>query len=108
MTDKSLDRQGVVLRWCGAIVFWFTALSYAFLWVPGLIIAFVCISILWLWGLAVSDEYDRKDQEAWEKEYHAMSDEEKVDYHLRRARQYGANVDANIAQAIIERNRGYV
>lgn len=68
-------------------------------------LSFGILFVLFLWGMLVSSEEHYKAEREWEEEYEAMPVDEKIDYHLRRARRYHSNVDANIAQALIKRNR---
>ena len=56
-------------------------------------------------ALYVIGEGSSYEAAEWEKRYAAMTDAQKIEYHLDVARRYHSNVDANIAQALIERNR---
>jgi hypothetical protein len=65
------------------------------------------ISAIILFGwllIAWSIEEDERRRE-WDEHYAQMTDRAKIDYHLDRARRYGSNADANIAQALIARKR---
>lgn len=68
-----------------------------------LAIALFCVLFLWVM-IRIGAEDSRADA-AWEERYAHMSDDAKIDHHLDRARRYGTNHDANIAQALIERKR---
>lgn len=81
------------------------SIAYSLDSVPGMAISGTVLFLVFLWGSVIRGEQDVEARKAFEEKYAAMNDTQKVDYHLDRARRYGTNHDANIAQALLERNR---
>lgn len=71
------------------------------LWVPFIIVA----TITFVAGIIAMEAEGAQAHDAWERQYAGMSDDAKIDHHLDNARRYGSNYDANIAQALIERQK---
>lgn len=69
------------------------------------ILALIIILVIGLWELLRVLEENEHQVQAWENRYVNMTDSQKVDHHLERSRRLGTIHDAEIAQAIIQRNR---
>jgi hypothetical protein len=105
VTDRSFEIQCRAVKVLGWLAFFTGAFALVFSWIPAGVVAGVLVFILGGWVIILGSEEERRAKAEWERVYVSMTDNEKIEHHLFRARSYGSNYDANIAQALIERNK---
>jgi hypothetical protein len=105
VTDRSFERQADIVRYLALVGLLLFAVSYSFDWKAGYIILAGLVTVVFLWSSVLRTEEEARAEAERERVYASMTDDEKIEHHLVRARYYGTNHDANIAQALIERNK---